>query len=75
MRTQSLIARYESERIPARHSTHRVYRSFLHHHILPKWGSTVIQDMQPREVELCLRGLDLAAKTKSHLRNLLHVLL
>ena len=52
-----------------------VYRWFLRHHILPKWGTTLIEDVQPREVELWLRGLELAPKTRSHLRNLLHVLL
>jgi integrase len=71
----ALIARYENERIPTRHSTRRVYRSFLQTHVLPRWGNTLIQDMQPREVELWLRGLELAPKTRSHLRNLLHVLL
>lgn len=68
----ALIARYENERIPTRHSTRRVYRSFLQTHVLPRWGNTLIQDMQPREVELWLRGLELAPKTRSHLRNLLH---
>lgn len=71
----ALITRYENERIPTRHSTRRVYRSFLQTHILPRWGNTLIEDMQPREVELWLRGLELAPKTRSHLRNLLHVLL
>jgi len=52
-----------------------VYRWFLRHHILLKWGTTLIEDVQPREVELWLRGLELAPKTRSHLRNLLHVLL
>lgn len=36
----SVIARYEAERMPARHSTARVYRSFLNNHIQPKWGDT-----------------------------------
>lgn len=35
---QSLIERYEKERMPARQSTARVYRSFLRNHILPEWG-------------------------------------
>ncbi len=71
----ALAEKYEMERMPTRHSTRRVYRSFLRRHILPRWSSTLIADMQPREVELWLRSLELAPKTRSHLRNLLHVLL
>lgn len=35
---RSLAARYERERLPSRHSTARMYRSWLRNHILPKWG-------------------------------------
>src|SRR3954470_14759643 len=31
---RNVIARYEAERMPTRHSTARVYRSFLSNHIL-----------------------------------------
>jgi hypothetical protein len=71
----TLIERYQDERIPTRHSTRRVYGSFLRTHISPRWGDTLITDMQPREVELWLRGLDRSPKTRPHLRNLLHVLM
>lgn len=70
----AVIQRYEHERIPTRHSTRRVYKSFLSGHIIPRWGSTPIQDVQPREVELWLQSLDRSPKTRSHLRNLMHVL-
>jgi hypothetical protein len=33
---QALAARYERERLPSRHSTARMYRSWLRNHILPK---------------------------------------
>ena len=69
-----VIARYETERMPSRHSTARVYRSFLNNHILPKWGETLISDIQPRPVELWLRGLPLSPKSKTHVRSLLHSL-
>src|ERR1035437_5555327 len=49
---RSMIARYEAERMPSRHTTARVYRSFLQNHILPKWGDMQIQALQPRPVEL-----------------------
>jgi integrase len=69
---RSVIARYETERMPSRHSTARVYRSFLSNHILPKWGNEPIQTLQPRPVELWLRELPLSPKSKTHVRSLMH---
>lgn len=69
---QNVITRYEAERMPSRHSTARVYRSFLNNHILPKWGNTLIQYVQPRPVELWLRELPLSPKSKTHVRSLMH---
>lgn len=70
----SVIAQYETERMSSRHSTARVNRSFLKNHILPKWGGTLISEIQPRPVELWLRNLPLAPKSKTHVRSLLHSL-
>ncbi len=69
---ESVVARYEIERMPARRSTARVYRSFLTNHILPKWGAAPIQSVQPRAVELWLRALPLSPKSKTHVRSLMH---
>jgi integrase len=69
---RSVIARYQAERMPTRHSTARVYRSFLNNHILPKWGDEPIQTIQPRPVELWLRELPLSPKSKTHVRSLMH---
>jgi integrase len=69
---RSVIARYEAERMPTRHSTARVYRSFLNNHIVPKWGAEPIQSIQPRPVELWLRELTLSPKSKTHVRSLMH---
>lgn len=71
---QSVIAKYEAERMPTRHTTARVYRSFLSNHILPKWGETEIQAVQPRPAELWLRELPLSPKSKTHVRSLMHAL-
>jgi len=74
--TVKLIAeRYCAERMPSRHSTARVYHSWLNNYVLPQWGDKPISEVQPRLVELWLRQLQLAPKSKSHVRNLLHVLL
>ena len=69
---RSVIERYEAERMPSRHSTARVYRSFLHNHILPEWGDKSISALQPRPVELWLRELPLSPKSKTHVRSLMH---
>jgi integrase len=58
--------------MPSRQSTARVYRSFLKNHVLPQWGNTPIRDVQPRPVELWLRDLPLAPKSKTHVRSLMH---
>ena len=71
---RDVIARYEVERMPSRKSTARVYRSFLKNHITPKWGDTLIYDVQPRPVELWLRQLALSPKSKTHVRSLMHSL-
>jgi integrase len=71
---KDVSTRYQAERMPARLCTARVYRSFLDNHVLPKWGDTLIRDVQPRPVELWLRQLPLAPKSKTHVRSLLHSL-
>jgi len=72
---RALAARYERERLPSRHSTARMYRSWLRNHILPKWGDSPISEVQPRPVELWLRQLNLSPKSKSHVRGMLHLLM
>jgi len=69
---RDVIGRYEAERMPSRHSTARVYRSFLKNHISPRWGDALIRDVQPRPVELWLRKLSLSPKSKTHVRSLMH---
>lgn len=72
---RNVITRYKSERMPSRHSTSRVYGSFLNNHIIPQWGDVLIRDVQPRPVELWLRQLPLSPKSKTHVRSLMHGLL
>src|SRR5438309_2015523 len=70
----AIAARYKAERIPTRFSTARMYRSWLHNYILPRWGAIRVDDLQPREVELWLRNLALAPKSKTHIRAMLRIL-
>ena len=69
-----IAARYEAERLPSRFSTARMYRSWLRNHILPQWGERQITDIQPRDVELWLRNLNLAPKSRAHIRAILRIL-
>jgi integrase len=70
-----LAKRYETERMPTRSNTARVYRAWLHNHVLPQWGDKPITDVKPRDAELWLRQLDLSPKSRSHVRHILHVLM
>jgi integrase len=72
---RDLAQRYQSERMPSRSETARVYGSWLRNHILPHWGDRAITEVQPRPVELWLRHLELSPKSKSHVRNLLRTLI
>ena len=66
-----LIEGYRSEKMPHRASTRRGYETFLRNYVLPKWQDSVITDLQARPVELWLRGLKLAPKSKVHIRGLI----
>ena len=71
---QTLVEQYRQEKMPKRASTRRGYETYLRKHILPKWQDADITELQPRVVELWLRSLELAPKSKVHVRGLLHTL-
>ena len=70
----TLVEQYRQEKMPARHSTRRGYDTWLDNHILPRWGTSPLTDVQARPVELWLQSLVLAPKSKLHIRGLLSVL-
>ncbi len=72
---RALAVRYERERLPSRHSTARMYRSWLRNHILPRWGEEPLEAIQPRVVELWLRSLKLSPKSRAHVRGILRLLM
>lgn len=71
---KALAARWEAERFPARDDTRRVYKSFLRCHVIPQWGDKFLSDIRPRDVELWLKNLELAPKSRTHIRSILHQL-
>jgi integrase len=70
----AVIARYEQEEMPERYSTKSAYQSYINNQIRPRWAETPLNAVKPMAVEDWLRGLDLAPKTKSHVRSLMHTI-
>lgn len=66
-----LVDEYKAEKMPDRKDTHRTYKSWIHVHILPKWGQSRITDLQARPVEKWLESLPLAPKSRVHIRGIL----
>jgi len=70
----AVIQRYLAEEIPERPSTASRYRCWLKNHVEPKWRDHPIEQIKPLLVEDWLKKLNLAPKSKSHLKNLMRVL-
>ncbi len=62
---------YKNEKMPSKLPTRLAYESWMKNHILPRWGQTPITSLQPRTVELWLKGLPLAPKSRVHIRGLM----
>jgi integrase len=71
---RELVEMFRAEKMPQRVSTKRGYDAWLDNHILPRWGSLALTDVQARPVELWLNSLPLAPKSKLHIRGLLRIL-
>ena len=70
---EALVMQYRIERMPQRTATRRSYSVWLDH-ILPKWGSGPITDVQPRPVQLWLESMALSPKSRTCVRSLLRIL-
>jgi integrase len=70
----AVIARYEEEEMPERHSTSTSYRSLINKHIRPRWSAIQLRGVKSMAVEDWLKALSLAPKTKSHIRSLMHTI-
>jgi integrase len=72
---RSLADRYIEQELPElRYSTQRSYLSALNQWIGPHWGDCLLGELKPVAVEQWLRSLQLAPKSKVHIRSLLHLL-
>jgi len=54
------------------YSTASSYLSMLDVHIRPRWGKCSIPAVKPAKVQEWLRGLNIAPKTKGHIKALMH---
>ena len=68
-----LWAEATAEEFPERHSTASRYRCWLKNHIEPKWRDFPTESIKPLLIEDSLK-LDLAPKSKAHLKTLMDVL-
>ena len=71
---KQLVDDYRVEKMPERFSTRYGYEAWIKNHILPRWGRSLITDLQPREVELWLRSLKLSPKSRVHIRGVIRLL-
>jgi len=67
----TLTEQYKAEKMPKRKDTSRTYASWIRLHIIPKWGQSLITELQARPVELWLESLPLAPKSRTHIRGIL----
>lgn len=70
----ALADRYMLEKLPRRYSTASKYRSWIVHHIKPRWGDYSIAKIKPLPVEEWIERLDLAPKSKGHIRTMMRIL-
>ena len=56
------------------YSTAAGYTSYINRHIRPRWHSTPLSKVRPIDVADWLHTLQLAPKTKAHIKRVLHLL-
>jgi integrase len=72
---RALADLYVEQELPGlRYSTQKSYLSALNQWIVPHWGDCLLEELKPVPVEQWLRSLQLAPKSKVHIRSLLHLL-
>jgi integrase len=66
--------RYVQEELPERYSTRKSYLSNIELHLKPRWGDYLLEKVRPMAVEDWLKNLDMAPKSKAHIRSLMHLM-
>jgi hypothetical protein len=60
--------------LPQRYSTRKSYLSNIRLHIRPRWEQYLIHQIRPMVVEGWLKKLDMAPKSKAHIRSVMHLM-
>jgi integrase len=66
--------RYIEEELPQRYSTRKSYLSNLKLHIRPRWERYLLHQIRPMVVEGWLKNLEMAPKSKAHIRGVMHLM-
>src|SRR5215470_1737513 len=70
----ALADHYVERELPQlRYGTQQAHLSILNRWIRPRWGTCLLDEVRPMEVEQWLRSLPLAPKSKVNLRSLFHL--
>jgi len=70
----AICDRYIEEELPQRYSTRKSYLSNIKIHIRPRWGEYLLHQIRPMLVEGWLKSLDMAPKSKAHIRGVMHLM-
>jgi integrase len=70
----ALLDRYVADEMPKRWSTQDSYGAWIRAYIKPKWGEYPVSKVEPYNVEQWLAGLELAPKSKGHIKNLMLIM-
>ncbi len=69
-----LVESYRVEKMPKRYSTRRSYEAWLRNHVIPRFGTCPLSDVQARPAELWLESLSLTPRSRAAVRGLLRIL-
>ncbi len=68
----AICDRYIEEELPERYSTRKSYLSNIKLHIRPRWERYLLHQIRPMVVEGWLKNMDMAPKSKAHIRSVMH---
>ena len=70
----AICDRYVEEELPERFSTRKSYLSNIKLHIRPRWERYLLHQIRPMVVEGWLKKMEMAPKSKAHIRSVMHLM-
>jgi len=68
---RQIVEKFTEEWMPERFSTRYGYQCWIKNHILPSWGDRPFTELKARPVDLWLKSLPLAPKSRVHIRGVI----